>query len=485
MTITTRTAVVFSAIGRYLTLALQFASTMVLARLLTPEDIGIYSAGFSIVALAHLFRDFGLNQYIIQEKELDEGKIRTTFTLSVVIAWGLGALLFLSAGFAADFFREEGVRTLIHILSFNFLIIPFGSITLSLLRKQLKFHITATISFASSLFGVIVAVWTAYEGASYLCLAYGAITETCSLVLLSSFFRPKDLRIKPTLQNARVIFRFGSIVGAGNIATQLATSATDALIARLLGLAPLGFYSRAFGTFSIFDNLFISSIRPTILPLFSRHNREPEKMVENYLRAVSYAFILAWPFFSFLYLYTDLVILTLYGSQWEQAVPLIKLLCVAGVILPMVLFTDNLFIACGRPGITLQIQLVSNLAKISLVAVACFINLEAVCLALVGYFMIRLVMIQIYLRSVFNLSVARVLEHAKSSVLPLLFTLVPTVFANLLLKPYLNNHIALFSALLFSAFLGWMAGLHITKHAFYDELKPLINRLSCNKNNRT
>ena len=120
MTITTRTAIGFNITGGYLTLSLQFVSTMILARLLTPEEIGIFSAGFTIVALAQLFRDFGLNQYIIQEKELNETKIRTTFTLNLLMSWTLGTLLFIAAGLIADFFQEEGIETLIRILSFNF-----------------------------------------------------------------------------------------------------------------------------------------------------------------------------------------------------------------------------------------------------------------------------------------------------------------------------------------------------------------------------
>jgi len=189
MTITTRTAIAFSVTGRYMTLGLQFASTMLLARLLTPEYIGIYSAGFSVVALAHLFRDFGLNQYIIQEKELTAEKIRTTFTLSLLIAWTLGILIFSLSGIAADFFKEENVSHLLRLLAINFFVIPFGSVTLALLRKNLKFHITESISFSATILGIIVTIWTAYEGAQYLCLAYGAMTETLSTVLFSFFFQ--------------------------------------------------------------------------------------------------------------------------------------------------------------------------------------------------------------------------------------------------------------------------------------------------------
>jgi len=476
MTVSIRSAVALSVIGRYLTLSCQFVSTMILARLLTPEDIGVYSAGFSIVALAHLFRDFGLNQYIIQEKNLDPQKIRVTFTLSLIITWFLSALLYLLATPAAAFFNESGVEPLIHILAFNFLIIPFGTITLALLRKKLKFHITSCISLIAAIASIVVAVWTAYNGARYLCLAYGAITETSATVLLSFFFRPKGSTMLPSLRGAKKIFRFGSIVGIGNILSQAATSVTDAMIARILGLTALGFYSRAYGTFSLFDNVFVSSIRPTILPLFAQNNHDPVKLADNYLKAVSYSLIFAWPFFTFLFLFTDEVISTLYGTQWGEAIPLVKILCGAGLVLPLILFTENLFVANDQPEVTLRIQAITNIAKIVLVVTACFISVKAVCIALVASFFIKFIVVSRFVRIGFGILIPDLIPLAKPALIPLATTILPTLVADQLMRGLVENHITYFAILIVCGFLGWLFGLKTSKHAFYDELKPFFSR---------
>jgi O-antigen/teichoic acid export membrane protein len=454
---------------------------MILARLLTPEDIGIYSAGFSLVALTHLFRDFGLNQYIIQEKELDEAKLQTTFTLSIIISWSLGTLLYFMSGVAADFFNEEGINVLVQLLSISFFLIPFGSITLALLRKNLRFHITSSISLTATILGIIVAVGTAYRGAQYFCLAYGAITETACIVFLSCFFRPKGMKFGLSLHGARHIFRFGSIVGLGNIVTQFSTSATDALIARLLGLSALGFFSRALGTFSLFDNIFVSSIRPTILPLLSRDNNDLEKLTDGYLKTVSYSFIFAWPFFTFLLLYTQEVIQVLYGAQWDAAIPLVKILCTAGIFLPPILFADNLFIAYGRPDITLKIQIVSNLAKITMIAIASFFGLEAICIALVGFFVVKFVIALSYIKKILAISPAKLLTLAIQALLPLLCTITPTIIANIVIQSYTNDLLFRFILLMFAAFIGWLGGLAISNHPFFAEIKLLYNRLAPSK----
>mgnify|MGYP005985872933 FL=1 len=476
MALTTRSAIASSVVGRYFTLALQFISTMLLARLLTPEDIGIYSAGFSIVALAHLFRDFGLNQYIIQEKSLDDTKVSTTFTISLLIAWTFGLTIYCIAGLVSDFFNEDGVKSLLHLLSFNFLIIPFGSITLALLRKKLLFHITAFIGFLATLIGITITLWTAYDGARYMSLAYGAIAETSSIVILSSFYRSKDFKFTLSLVGAREIFKFGSIVGAGNIITQFTNSAAQALIARLLGLSSLGFFSRATGTSALFDNMLVSSVKPTVLPLLSNHNKDLEKLTVSYLKVVSIAFIFAWPFFTFLFLYTHEIINFLYGSQWDTAVPLVKILCIVGMLRPPMLFADNLFIAYGRPNTVLKIITITNLIKLALIACACFVDLEAVCYALLIASLVRLFLVLKNLNFIFHMHTSNFVQLGIKAFPTLVLTITPAILADLMIGTTVENNFIRLPILMACSFIGWLAGLALSKHVFYDELTLLLKR---------
>tara|TARA_R110002110_G_scaffold91264_1_gene237373 strand:+ start:24398 stop:25858 length:1461 start_codon:yes stop_codon:yes gene_type:complete len=477
MTISTRAAIASSVTGRYLIMALQFASTMVLARLLTPEDIGIYTAGFSVVALAHLFRDFGLNQYIIQEQNLDETAIRTTFTLSLMIAWALGLVVFLLADPAARFFGEPGVKQLLQLLSINFFLIPFGSVTLAILRKKMLFHITAGISFVAVFLGISVAVYSAYTGQGFMCLAYGAVTETSATVILSAFFRPKRMSFLPSIKGARRIFQFASIVGTGNVVMQLSYSITDALIARMLGITALGFFSRAWGTFELFNNIFVNAFKPVMLPLLSRNSGDQPKLIAGYSQAVCYSFIFAWPFFAFLYLYTFEVMRVLYGAQWDAAIPLVKILCAAGFTLPVTIFVESLFIACGKPGTALKLQLIANAAKVTFVLVACFIGLKAVSVALVGYFFVRLLTSMYYAQKVVGIRYSEMAKVALQAIPSLITTIAPTLLAYELVEGRIENVFLRFFILASLAATGWLIGLKLGKHPFFDELTTIYQRI--------
>lgn len=474
MALSTHTSVSISIISRYLMLALQFASTLILARLLTPEDIGIYTAGFSVVALAHLFRDFGFNQYLIQEKELTKDKIETSFTLSVIISWSLGAALFLSAGLASRVVDEPQVKLLVQLLSANFFIIPFGAITLALLRKALKFHITSALSIVTMFCGIAVTLITAYRGEGYLCLAYGAITETFLLAILSSLFKPAETSLKINFAGTKEILAFGSIVGVANIITQLSETAKNIIITRSMGAVMLGFFSRAEGSTNLFSMIFVNGILPVVLPLYSRLNQTHNGLKKAYYQTCHYAFALAWPFFAFLYFHTDTVIITLYGDQWGEAIALTKILCIGFMFYPPALFVDSLLIANKTPKANLQITAAVNIIQISGIIVACLYgSITDVCMVASTMVVVRTLICMTILRRYIGVSTRTVARIALQNLPCLILSIAPT----LVVKSYLTESgyslILQFSIMLILSAMGWFFSLFAFKHELLQELAKL------------
>lgn len=101
-------SLLFSFAEKYTVLALGFVSSIVLSRLLTPAEVGVYSIGSVVVAVLQIVRDFGVGQYLVKERELTPVKIRAAYSLTLMIAWLIAAVLVLASGPLADFYREPG-----------------------------------------------------------------------------------------------------------------------------------------------------------------------------------------------------------------------------------------------------------------------------------------------------------------------------------------------------------------------------------------
>ena len=110
-----RRSLAYSIADSYLAVPLQLIGTMIISRLLTPAETGVFAVAAVFAAFASTFRDFGVAEYLIQEKELDAEKIRAALTVNIAISWAMGLLLFFGAPFAADFYRSQGVAEVMRV----------------------------------------------------------------------------------------------------------------------------------------------------------------------------------------------------------------------------------------------------------------------------------------------------------------------------------------------------------------------------------
>jgi lipopolysaccharide exporter len=110
-----RKALMLSLGQRYTALVLQLVSSVIIARLLSPAEVGIFSISAALIAIAHTMRDFGLGDYIIQEKELNEEKVAGAFTITLMIGVCLALVLLLASPFVATIYREEGLRRVLQL----------------------------------------------------------------------------------------------------------------------------------------------------------------------------------------------------------------------------------------------------------------------------------------------------------------------------------------------------------------------------------
>src|SRR5678815_5173054 len=114
----------------YSAMIFQFVASMLIARLLVPHDLGIFSVAAVLVGLAQTVRAFGVPTYIVQEKELTEERIRSAMGVAILVGWVLAGVVALVSVPAALFYREPGVRDVMLVLALNFLLMPFGSVTM-------------------------------------------------------------------------------------------------------------------------------------------------------------------------------------------------------------------------------------------------------------------------------------------------------------------------------------------------------------------
>jgi O-antigen/teichoic acid export membrane protein len=343
-----RMSFLFSFAEKYTLLLLNTAGAMVLARLLTPSEVGVYAVGAVLVGLAQVLRDFGVGPYVIQEKELTDEKLRAALGTSLIVAWLLAALVLVAGGPAARFYHEPRLQTVLQLLSINFLMIPFSAVALPYLRRQMRFSAIFAINASQCSAQLLCSVVMAALGFGYLSLVWGAVAGTTAALLASVCCRPRGLPWLPAVRGIRRILSFGSISTAGTLIDEAGVAAPDLIIGKMLGVADVGIFGKAMGVVNVFNQLVTGAISPVIFPLFSAQARDGQDLRLAYLRTASYMSALAWPFFSFVALMAPAIVRVLYGDQWDAAVPLIRIICIASALYSVFSMARYLFVAMGE-----------------------------------------------------------------------------------------------------------------------------------------
>jgi O-antigen/teichoic acid export membrane protein len=180
-------------------------------------------------------------------------------------------------------------------------------------------------------------------------------------------------------------------------------AATELIIGRAQGLFSLGIYSRAYGTFWLFEYAFTQGIRPVILPYLSKAKHEQADLGELYISIVSFTSIFLIPFFVFLGLNAHDIINVMYGDQWTEAAPILQVLCIAGLFFAPTIFFEQLMIAQGRPGQGLRYIAISQALRVMALVALVGISLEAAAVALIVWAVVKVALALTMARQHFGL----------------------------------------------------------------------------------
>lgn len=400
---------------QYAELVIQFVGLMFLARIITSEQVGIYSVAAFLMALLHVFRDFGVAKYIIQTDTLCAQEIRSAFGVAYILAFAVALVLLASSGAAARFYNEPQVQDILIVMSASFAVTPVGSVLAAILRRNMQLKRLAAVRIGSTVCQVAVSLTLAWLGHGAMSLAWSNFAGIVSFGVLAALLRPAAVPLLPGFRNLRKILSFGSVASLGSVATVAGNNSPDVIIGKAISLAATGYFSRGNGLVQMFKTLISGAIVPLVLPYFSQLRRDKADMVAPYRLAIAHLTGFAWPFFAVMALLALPMVRTLYGPNWDVSVPIVRILCLAGAISTLATFAGEVMIAYGHIKQVTKLQLLTQPVRVLAVLGGSFYGLQAVAFALVGAECIALAVTSHFLHATTGVGFRSVLAAAAKS----------------------------------------------------------------------
>ena len=474
--VSVRKSLVLSVLQRNGTTLIQLLATMVLARVLSPAEFGIYAIGAAAMALAQSLRDFGVAQYLVQERELTPDRIRTALGVSILIAWTLAASLYGLSDPVARYYDQEGLGGVLRVLSMGFVVLPLSAPALALLRRDLNFDKLIVIGIGGALAQAGSSIGLAFLGFSYMSLAWGSVVNIVVIAVLASCYRPDLIRLGPSLREWRRVAGFGIQYSVVAVLSEIGSATPNLVVGKVLGMEPLGILARGRAAVRMFNRVFVSAIQVVALPSFAKQVRQERGLRDSYLTGISHMSCVTWSFLGLCAVFAFPVIRLLLGDQWDGAVPIVQILCINGIFLPFLNLNGALFIATGRIKTHMYIQCFVQPLRVLVVVVAAPYGLIAVACAMLLPPVVNAVLAHRVLTRTLGYSIRELFASVRSSALVAAATLCVPVAALLFFGVNDQTYLWFLFVLGPLSAVVWLVSLFVFRHPLEREVRAMFEK---------
>lgn len=338
---------------------LNLGSSIVLARLLAPQDFGLLAMASVFTGVVFIVLDLGLGSAIVQTKDLEERQISSVFWMNVLVGLVMTVLVILLSWPIAAFYNSPRVQPIIVGLSLNFFVFSLGSTQQALLTRRMNFRSLELRTLGGHLAGTICGVALAFWGYGVWSLvARILITGLVGMILLWSVsgWRPSW---SFCWADVRPLVGFSNDVLAANLLGYVGTNADNLLIGRFVGVNDLGYYALAYHIMRLPVQRFSQVLVKVLFPALSRLQEDLEKVKRSWFRAARLTGAVTIPMMSGLIALAPQLIPVVYGEQWLPAVPVLQVLCVIGAVQSITIINSSVLLALGKSRLRLKLIFLS------------------------------------------------------------------------------------------------------------------------------
>ncbi|MFL0357536.1 lipopolysaccharide biosynthesis protein [Erythrobacter sp. GH1-10] len=330
-----------------------WTSTILVVRLLDPSDYGLFAMTQVVLTALAFLNGQSFATSLVQTERIDERRIGQVFGLLLMANGTLAAVQFLFAPYAAAYFGEPMVATLLRVQAIIFLTIPFIALPSEWLARRLEFRKQGQVNMATAVVGAVLALTLAWLGYGVWALVYAPIamfvTRAIGLTIASG------LRIRPIFdpRGAWDLVTFGGTLTLCQLFWIIQSQSDIVIAGRLLPTHDLGLYSEALFLTLVVTGRFIPPINEVALAAYSELHRARKPLGPYFLKTARMVMMVTAPIYIGLSLTSDAAIRTLFGEKWVEMIPVVHGLALVMPAFALQLICSPVTNAMGRPRIYL------------------------------------------------------------------------------------------------------------------------------------
>ena len=353
--------VAWSGIDNVAQFGVSFIVSLVLARLLTPDDYGLIGIITIFTAISTALVNSGFSTALIRKEDLTDEDYNTTFVVNLIISSLLYGVMFVCAPFIASFFGREELIALTRVASLGFIAGAFTIVQQTHLTIILNFKTQTKISIIASIISGTIGIVMALIGYGVWSLVFqGLSLQVIRSVLfwVCSKWRPRFLYSNNSFKG---LFGFGWKIIVSNLLDTIWKELNQVVIGRFYNPATLGQYTRSDGFAKLFSSNLTNVIQRVTYPVLSSIQSDKQRMKDNYRRIIKQSMFLSVIPMIFLGAISEPLLYCLIGPQWHEAATYLPFICIVGSTYPLQSLNLNMLEVQGRSDLFLGIEIIKKM----------------------------------------------------------------------------------------------------------------------------
>jgi len=339
----------------------QLTRTIILARLLSPNDFGVFGIALLVLSILDSFSQAGFQQALIQKKGETRSYLDTAWTVGLIRGFIIAGVVFFLAKPAAIFFEAPAAENILRIIGISIILQSLNNIAVLYFQKELQFHKFFKYQFLGTIADVTVAITSAFLLKSVWALVFGLLAGNLVRCIMSYVIEPYRPRFRFNRAQAKELFGFGRWILGSSILVFIGAHIDDIFVGRLLGAAALGFYQMAYRISNMPATEITYMIASVAFPAYSKVQDRQVRLQQAYFRIMRLTVAISIPIaVGIVFLAPEFTNIFL-GEKWMPMVPAMQLLAVAGLIKSIISTGSPLFTGSGHPNFEFYMQLIRGL----------------------------------------------------------------------------------------------------------------------------
>jgi O-antigen/teichoic acid export membrane protein len=310
----------------------QFITSIVLARLLAPQDFGLIGMLLVFTGFAGLFSEFGFGSAIIQRPSINERHLSSVFWLNVGMGLAMTVIMFAAAPFIASFYREPQLLYLTRLFSLNFLIGALIIVPKALFQRQMDFRSLFGIGLAINVVSGIIVIALAMQGFGVWSLAWQSLSIILVSVILIWKFSPWRPTLLFDIKAVGELIKFSGNLQGFRVFNYWIRNVDNFLIGKFFGTMELGIYSRAYNIMLLPMTQISWIVGQVMFSSLSKMQGDKAMVKYIYLKTIRAIALISFPMMAGLFVVADSFVIFLLGPQWVDVIPVLRIFCFVGMI---------------------------------------------------------------------------------------------------------------------------------------------------------